>query len=127
MTTLRTAQPDTPVESVPVEEKTPDAPTSTDVEPSLAVYESKSGKPYIAKFFDAETVWDKLEPDTQSNAELINEYFQEQVTKNKVRSDKVAYRDYIRKFEKLTDTQDAPFVTKVHKISEFIRFLQRTA
>lgn len=118
--------PETTASETPVVPTTPDVLAHTEVETPL-IYEEKQGKPYIAKYFEAESVWDKLDHDTQSNAELISEQFKKQVDKGEIRSDSVAYRDFIRKYEKLTNSQDMPFPTKVKKISEFIRYMQRTA
>lgn len=126
MTTLRTAN-EPQAETEEVKPSNPDKPSTSDVELSPTLYSSETGKPYLAKHLELENVWKELDHDTQSNAELIDEYFQSEVKNNKVRADKVGYRDYLRKFEKLTDTQNAPLQTKITKISEFIRYLQRTA
>lgn len=123
---LATPVKEAPVTSEPVVAKTPDQPSGTAIE-NLTTYEQKGGKPYIVKLENADAVWDKLDHDTQSNAELISEYFREESDKGTYRLDGVAYKDFIKHYEKITNTQGAPFAVKVKKISEFIRYIKRTA
>ena len=90
------------------------------------VYESKNGKPYLAKVYDAETAWSRIDSETKDQADVINEYFKELSVKGEYRTDDTAYRDYLRKYEKITDTKNAPLEVKLKKIGEFIRYLKRT-
>lgn len=87
----------------------------------------ESDIPYVAKHLDGAMVWDKLDSRTQENGVMIDEAFQRAVKKGAYRNDKTAYQDFIRHYEKVTDTKNAPITTKINVIAEFLRYSQRKA
>lgn len=88
----------------------------------ITQYQEETGKPYIAKHLDGLMAWDNLDSTTQENGELIDDYFRSSVKSGKYRNDDVSYKDFIRHFEKVTDTKNAPLSTKINVIAEFLRY-----
>ena len=110
-------------QSTPAEVKSSDSPSLVEGEMTPNLWEQTNKKPYLTKVWDSTEAWEVLSPDEQGNAELISEYFNES---KDFRKDEVGYKDYLKKFEHLTNTKSAPIQVKIKKISEFIRYLQRT-
>lgn len=102
----------------------PDRPSGSDVKMSPEVWEQSSKMPYLTKVWEATEAWSTLGNDEKVDAELISEHFKES---KDYRKDEVGYKDFLRKFEHLTDTKSAPLQVKIKKISEFIRYIKRTS
>lgn len=88
-------------------------------------YLQETGRPYIAKQLDGLMAWDSLDTGTQENGELIDEVFHKGVKSGRYRNDDVGYQDFLRHYEKVTDTKNAPLAMKVNVIAEFLRYQQR--
>lgn len=125
MSILRTPAPPEPA-ATPVVESQGEAVAGNEIV-TPNVYESKNGKPYLAKVYDAEIAWSRIDAGTKDQADVINDYFKELSGKGEYRTDDTAYRDFLRKYEKITDTKSAPLEVKLTKIGEFIRYLKRTS
>lgn len=113
-----------PQASEPIKTSNPDRPSDSEGKLSPEIWEKSEGKPYLTKLWEATEAWQTLSPDEQSNAELISEHFRES---KDYRKDEVGYRDFLKKYEHLTDTKSAPLQVKINKISEFIRYVKRTS
>lgn len=95
------------------------------VELPITAQVEESGKPYVAKYLDGDLVWDKLDVRTQENGEVIDEMFKQGVKAGKYRDDKIGYTEFMKHYEKVTDTRNSPLPMKVNVIAEFLRYQLR--
>ncbi len=86
---------------------------------------SESDIPYVAKHLEGAMVWDKLDSRTQENGELIDDMFKKSVKSGRYRDDKIGFSEFIKHYEKVTDTKNSPLTMKVNVIAEFLRYSQR--
>ena len=108
-------------------EASPPKSVPENVEPPITSLLEETGKPYLSKHLDADMTWDSLPEATRENGELIEEQFIKSVKSGKYKGDKVAYQDFMRHYENITNTKHSPLSTKINLIAEFIRYSQRKA
>lgn len=92
---------------------------------SPLAWSEKTGKPYLAKLWNVEGVYEKLDNETTNNLEFIHSVFQDKVKQSELENEADAYEDFLRRYEKITNTKHAPFHVKLGKIAEFLRYVIR--
>lgn len=120
---FRTAQP-TEEPSAPVPSgDAPSAPTNVVSVPDLLVsYEEDQGKPYVAKYFDLETMWAR-EPSLKRDIQEIEGYLKEEVSKGNLDNSTRAAGKFIKEMERkagLTTYESTP--NRISKILAYIDF-----
>lgn len=118
---------DQPSEAQALPKASPPSTVPEVTEPPITSLLSETGKPYLAKHLDADMAWEALPESTKENGQLIEEQFLKSVKSGKYSGDKVAYQDFMRHYENVTNTRHAPLTTKINLIAEFIRYSQRKA
>lgn len=118
---------DQPVGASPLPKASPPDSVPEATEPPITSLLSETGKPYLAKHLDADMTWESLPEATKENGQLIEEQFLKSVKSGKYAGDKVAYQDFMRHYENVTNTRHSPLATKINLIAEFIRYSQRKA
>lgn len=115
----------TPTASQALPKASPPESVPENVELPITAQAEESGKPYVAKYLDGDLVWDKLDSRTQESGEIIDEMFRQGVKSGKYRDDKIGYSEFMKHYEKVTDTKNSPLSMKVNVIAEFLRYQMR--
>ena len=124
---FRTAQPEAKVETkAEVKEvKKPDITPLDDVEPPVALYEQLRGKPYTAKYYEVEKLWDNPDLDMKSDVKAIESYYISKVQKNEVADGKDNFKKFVKSLEKAIGLSDlAPNTVRISKLAKYIKFMK---
>lgn len=86
---------------------------------------SENERPFVSEYYEAGLAWHNLDQRTRENAEKIDDYFVQGVKGGQYKDDRIAFSEYMKHLEKVTDTKTAPLSTKLNIISEFIGYQMR--
>lgn len=122
---FRTAQPAEPAK--PADKPIVDASTGaeTHIDDLIATYEDDQGKPYVAKYFDIEGVWDQ-QPELKRDLKEIEGYIRSQVSADKVENSTKAAKEFLKDMERKAGlTRYESTNQRITKVLAYIDF-QRT-
>lgn len=92
---------------------------------SPELWSNTNGKPYLTKILGLENVYNDLAPEVSSDIDFIEEYFKEMVRAGKRGNDNTSYKEFMSYFEKITNSQNQPIISKLNKIADFIKTIKR--
>jgi len=114
------------VETAPTPEPQKDAPANSVVQvPELvATYMDDQGKPYVAKYFDVESIAD--EPQFKRDLSEIEGFVQDRVKKGKLDNSTKAASDYLKELERKAGLSRYESTNKrISTLLEYIDFVKK--
>lgn len=115
-----------PVEEKAPETKSPARPVNgEDKEVPIALHQDLTGKPYTAKYYEIETIWDNPDIDMQDDVVAIEEYYKQKVQNGDYEDGKETYKKMINEISKATNSRDSRKEVQIAKIAEWVRFMGR--
>lgn len=116
-----------PTTDKPADKPIVDASTGveTHIDDLVATYESDQGKPYVAKYFDIESVWDE-QPELKRDIQEIEGYIRSQVSADRVDNSTKAAKEFLKDIERKAGlTRYESTNQRITKVLAYIDF-QRT-
>ncbi len=99
--------------------------TSDDVDTPVALYEQIKGKPYTAKYYEVEKIWDNPDLDMKKDVKAIEKYYVSKVQHNEVADGKDNFKKFIKSLEKAIGVSDlTPNTVKISKLAKYIKFME---
>ncbi len=98
---------------------------SDDVDTPIALYEQIKGKPYTAKYYDVEKIWDNPDLDMKDDIKAIEKYYVSKVQHNEVADGKDNFKKFVKGLEKAIGVTDlTPNTVKISKLAKYIKFME---
>lgn len=116
--------------SASTEPVTPAAPTAiadigdsvdTKIPDLLATYQDDQGKPYVAKYFDMENLWD-AEPTMRYEMESIEGYMKDLISKGKLDNSVKAGDRFLKDLEK--SAKISPYESTTNRINKLLAYIE---
>ena len=96
-----------------------------DVDTPIALYEQIKGKPYTAKYYEVEKIWDNPDLDMKKDVKAIEKYYVSKVQHNEVADGKDNFKKFIKSLEKAIGVSDlTPNTVKISKLAKYIKFME---
>mgnify|MGYP000892592443 CR=1 FL=1 len=96
-----------------------------DVDTPIALYEQIKGKPYTAKYYDVEKIWDNPDLDMKDDIKAIEKYYVSKVQHNEVADGKDNFKKFVKGLEKAIGVTDlTPNTVKISKLAKYIKFME---
>lgn len=99
--------------------------TGDDIDAPVALYEQIKGKPYTAKYYEVEKIWDNPDLDMKKDVKAIEKYYVSKVQHNEVADGKDNFKKFIKSLEKAIGVSDlTPNTVKISKLAKYIKFME---
>lgn len=93
----------------------------TKVPELLATYSEDQGKPYVAKYYDIENIWDD-QPSMRYEVNLIEGFLQDQIKQGKLDNSVKAGEDFLKDLERRAEI--SPYESVNQKITKLIAYIE---
>jgi len=127
-TVFRKAEPKVEVENKEQESsevKSHDITPHGDAETPIALYEQLNGKPYTAKYYGVEEIWDNPDLGMGDDIKSIEKYYVSKVQKNEIADGKDNFKKFVKSLEKAIGLSDmSPNTVRISKLAKYIKFMR---